>query len=128
MPKSVSTGLLFASYRICREPRRGARSRADARSRARLRDTGDRLREFALSTPRCTREAEIAARQVLHREVMQLRRRDADVVHRDDVRMRERGEHARFLQEALGELRIGGERRRHHLDRDFALKRVCTAR
>ena len=73
--------------------------------------------------PRAHARGEIAAGQVLHREIMQLRRRDADVVDRDDVRMRERRQHARFLQEAFGERGVGGQRRRHHLERDFAIER-----
>ena len=46
----------------------------------------------------------------------------ADVVQRADVRMIERGHRARLALEALPRLRVAGDLRRQHLDRDAAIQ------
>ena len=66
---------------------------------------------------------EVAAGEVLHREVVQLRLGHADVVDRDDVRVRKRRERARLLHEAAREVRVVRERRLHDLQRDLAVER-----
>jgi hypothetical protein len=45
---------------------------------------------------------------------------DADVVHRQDVRVVQRGERAGLLLEALEPIGVGRQCRRQHLDRDVA--------
>jgi hypothetical protein len=55
--------------------------------------------------------------EVVHRAVR------ADVEHRHQVRMTELGRDPAFLEEAVGELGVRGQRRRHHLERDFAIER-----
>jgi hypothetical protein len=44
-------------------------------------------------------------------------------VDADDVAMVQLRRDARLAQEAFGKIRIGEQRRRHHLERDFALHR-----
>lgn len=58
---------------------------------------------------------------------MQALGRHADVVHRNDVRMRECREHARFLQEALGIDRVLRQLRIEHLERYFAVQQHLGA-
>ena len=89
----------------------------------RARDSCDHAQHFAFADAVADAMQEIAVRQMLHREVVQLFVGDADVVDGDDVRMRERSQRARFLHEAARERRVGNHRRVHHLQRDFALER-----
>ena len=65
---------------------------------------------------------QVGAADELHREVEPVVRL-AGLVHRDDVRMVERGLEHRLAAEPGGELRVGREVRREHLQRDRALER-----
>ncbi len=82
----------------------------------------------ALSGPaRRTRCAERFALDEPHDEAQQLGvllHRE----HRDDVRMREAGGHARLAQKALAQLGADGELRRQHLDRDRPLQPLVLRR
>ncbi len=61
---------------------------------------------------------DVFGRQVVHAGVA------ADVVHRHQVRMLELGGDLAFGEEAAGELGIGRQDRRHHLQRDLAVQRL----
>jgi hypothetical protein len=64
----------------------------------------------------------LAAADVFHRDVMQVAG-VADVMDAHDVAVMQLGGDARFAQEAFAEVRIDEQRRRHHLERDFAVDR-----
>ena len=63
-----------------------------------------------------------AAAEVFHRHVVVVADA-ADIVDADDVTMVQARGDARLAQEALAEIRIGQQRRRHDLERNFALHR-----
>ena len=62
------------------------------------------------------------AAEIFHRDVVVVAGA-ADVVDADDVAMVQLRGDFRFAQEALAEIRIGEQRRRHDLQRDFAIDR-----
>ena len=62
------------------------------------------------------------AAEIFHRDVVVVAGA-ADVVDADDVAMVQLRDDFRFAQEALAEIRIGEQRRRHDLQRDLAIDR-----
>ena len=73
------------------------------------------------ATPTQNPLLEVAAGQIFHRQVV-VRLMLADVEHRNDGRMMNVRNDARFTDEPGGETRIGIQQRRHDLQRDFALE------
>src|SRR4029079_11378523 len=63
-----------------------------------------------------------AAAEIFHRDVVVLAGA-ADIVDADDVAMMQLRDDLRFAQEALAEIRIGEQRRRHDLQRNLAIDR-----
>ena len=89
----------------------------------------DPVAQHSFERQRAAREpvGERLAFEVLHDQVVDAVLL-ADVVERADVRMAERGDRLRLALEAEAELRVAGEVRRQHLDRDGAVEaRVARA-
>ena len=123
MPKSASTALPSARNRMlpgltsrCTKPFSWAKCSPCAMSRTQSSDS-------AMLMPWAEPLAQGAAGNVLGGEVV-VGAGLADVVHRDQVRMRQLRGDAAFLEEALGELVVGRQRRRHDLERHLAVERL----
>ena len=78
--------------------------------------TGDDAQHLAFANALADAMQEVAMRQVLHGEVMQLLVRDADIVDRDDVRMREHREDLGLTDEPLPHALIRICFQQHDLD------------
>ncbi len=80
-----------------------------------------RLQRFQC-TARLEPPFEVTATDVLHGDVVMLLG-DPDVVDTDDMRVRELRDRLTFLDKTLRECLVGGQRRRHHLERYRTIER-----
>ena len=109
---------------------RGARCLARARLRARRRSAARwRMRglDVGRAAPRASRSASVSP-STSSRTSAAHASRFVDAVNGGDVRVIQRGEHARLALEAGEALRVGRERGRQDLDRDIAAELACRAR
>ncbi len=85
-------------------------------------DRSDHLHHFGQFHSALQTRRQVAVFQQLHGKIMRPVRGHADVVNRHHMRVFKRGQHARFLQEALGIDRFGSQGRAEHLERNFTVQ------